>query len=251
MNAVLLRVADLNVRYRRGPTTVHAVQDVSFDVSAGGAVGVVGESGSGKSSVARAIVGMAACTGIVQFNGDPYRPRPAPHGIQMIFQDPIGSINPQRPVIDVVGEPLLIRGVRASARRAAAAEMLEEVRLPPAVFAKRRASELSGGQAQRVAIARALLAEPSLLIADEPVSGLDVSVQAGVVNLLHRARVDHGVAVLFISHDLAVVRSLCDEVLVMREGRILEHGPVERVLSAPEAEYTSELIGAFPDDGDL
>lgn len=242
-----LRVENLFVRYGTRQRVLNAVEDVSFSVAPGAAVGLVGESGSGKSSIARAITGITPiASGIVTIDGAPVVTKPGPGGVQMIFQDPIGSLNPSRSVIDVIAEPLKNNRVRKSARTERATEMMIEVGLDPELFAKRRPSELSGGQAQRVAIGRALLAEPTVLIADEPVSGLDVSIQAGIVNLLHRVTTQRDTALLFVSHDLAVVRSLCDEIVVLLEGRVRENGLVEEVLTNPSDEYTQRLIAAVP-----
>ncbi|WP_114906910.1 ABC transporter ATP-binding protein [Ornithinimicrobium murale] len=243
-----LVVTDLHVRYRVPGGVLDAVGGVSLAVRPGSAVGLVGESGSGKSSLARAIVGLTPIfSGSILLDGQPVAPRRGPGGVQMVFQDPIGSLNPSRQVIDIVAESLTIDGVRRATRRERAAEMLTEVGLPPNLFATRRPGQLSGGQAQRVAIARALLAEPAVLVADEPVSGVDVSVQAGLVNLLHRTTSKSGAAMLFVSHDLAIVRALCDDIVVLKNGQVREAGRTNAVIDDPQDSYTRELIEAVPE----
>lgn len=234
-----LDVRDLVVGY--GNRTV--LHGVSLTVPRGGCVGLVGESGSGKSTFARTVLGLKAPTsGTVTVAEDNSQ-----HPVQMVFQDPVSSLNPHRRVIDIVAEPRTISGVGTRAqRRAAARELLARVGLAPDRFGEVKPSDLSGGQAQRVAIARALMAEPSLLLCDEPVSSLDVSVQARVLNLFADLREETGLSMLFVTHDLAVVRMISDEVCVLNEGRIVECGPTERVISAPEHPYTRELLAAAP-----
>lgn len=245
----LLAIDDLHVRYRSPRGVVHAVRGVDLAVAAGRSVALVGESGSGKTTVARAAVGLVAPTsGSVTFRGGPLTRRPGPGGVAMIFQDPIGSLHPHRRLLDVVAEPLRLAGVPRGRRRERAAAAMAEVGLDPAEFGDRLPTRISGGQAQRVAIARAVVAEPALIIADEPVASLDVSVQAGIVNLLHRLT-ERGTALLFISHDLGVVRTLCDDVVVLYLGRVCEAGPVESVLGAPQHPYTRALLAAVPEPG--
>ncbi|GAA1388358.1 ABC transporter ATP-binding protein [Pseudonocardia kongjuensis] len=245
-----LVIEELQVRYRTRNGWVPAVRDVSFTVPAGRTVGLVGESGSGKSSLAKAVTGLVAPSGgSVTFAGEPIRHQPGPGGIQMIFQDPVASLHPHRTLIDLVAEPLRWARVPRDVRRERAAAALADVGLDPALFGVRRPHQISGGQAQRVAIARAALAEPDLIVADEPVASLDVSVQAGVVNLLHRAVADRGASLLFISHDIGVVSALCDEVVVLYLGRICEYGPTESVLAAPAHPYTRALLDAVPEPG--
>lgn len=240
----------LQVRYRNRGGWIPAVRDVSFTVPAGRTVGLVGESGSGKSSLAKAVTGLVPPDGgTITFAGAPVRHRPGPGGIQMIFQDPIASLHPHRTLIDLVADPLRWAGVDRARRRERAAAALADVGMDPVLFGGRKRHQISGGQAQRVAIARAALAEPALIIADEPVASLDVSVQAGVVNLLHRAVADRGASLLFISHDLSVVSALCDEVVVLYLGRVCEHGPTESVLSSPAHPYTRALLDAVPEPG--
>src|SRR5690606_34725824 len=199
MSLPLLHVDDLHVRFGSPRNPVDAVRGVGFSAEAGSAMGIIGESGSGKSTTARAIAGLVRpWRGDIRFRGGAVRHRPGPGGVQMIFQDPVASLNPHRPVRDIVAEPLIIARATRSRARASADQALSDVGLDPETFGARNPRQLSGGQAQRVAIARAVLARPALLIADEPVSGLDVSVQAGIVNLLHRSMSDHGTTLLFV-----------------------------------------------------
>lgn len=246
----LLTVEQANITYRRGRQPIHAVRDVSFDLAEQRCLGIVGESGSGKSSLARAIVGMVPLTaGRITLRGAPIRRAPGPGGVHMIFQDPIGSLNPRRRLLDIVAEPLRIGGASRASARSSAAAALDEVGLDPDTYGPRRPEEISGGQAQRVAIARAVTASPALIVADEPVSGLDVSIQAGIINLLHNLTRRQGTALLFISHDLSVVRALCDDVLVLHQGIVREQGAVESVLDTPTDAYTRELIASVPEPG--
>ena len=199
-----------------------AVQGVSFDVAAGAAVGLVGESGSGKSSLARAVVGITPiAAGSVTVDGRPVVARPGPGGVQMVFQDPIGSLNPSRRVMDLVSEPLRIAGVPRTLRRERAAQMLREVGLDPETFARRRPAQLSGGQAQRVAVCRALVTDPSVVLADEPTGNLDRGNAEGVLAALTRAT-SHGRdgeeasgrTVVIATHDPFVLEH-ADEVLAL------------------------------------
>lgn len=250
MNLPLLHVDDLHVRFGSPSSPVDAVRGIGFSVDAGSATGIVGESGSGKSTTARAIAGLVQpWRGEVRFRGRAVRHRPGPDGIQMIFQDPIASLNPYRAVRDIVAEPLIIARATRSRALASAEQALSDVGLDPETFGARTPRQLSGGQAQRVAIARAVLARPALLIADEPVSGLDVSVQAGIVNLLHRSMSEHGTTLLFVSHDLSVVRSLCREVLVLHRGEVCERGACSDVLDHPRHPYTRSLVASVPEPG--
>ncbi|MDQ0647045.1 ABC-type glutathione transport system ATPase component [Microbacterium natoriense] len=241
MSADILSIRDLVVGY--GDKIV--LDGVSLTVPARGCVGLVGESGSGKSTLARTILGLqsprSGAVDIVGVGGDPKHP------VQMVFQDPISSLAPHRATIDIVAEPLTIRGIGTKRqRRERARELLDRVGLDPTRFADARPTTLSGGQAQRVAIARALVAEPALLLCDEPVSSLDVSVQARVLNLLADLREEAGLSMLFISHDLAVVRMIADSVSVLSEGRIVESGETEQVIAHPQHDYTRQLLDAAP-----
>jgi len=238
--------------FRQPPTVV--LHGVSLTVPAGGAVGLVGESGSGKSTLARALVRLVPLhAGTVHFAGDPisglsaraffpYRKR-----VQMVFQDPFLSLNPRRTVGEIVGEPLRLHfsGLNASDRRERAAAALAQVRLSSDLLA-RFPRELSGGQRQRVGLARALAVEPELLILDEPLSALDVCLQARLLDLLAELRSRLRLALLFISHDLAVVEQLCQSVVVLRAGRVVEAGPVAEIYRQPADAYTRELLAAVP-----
>jgi peptide/nickel transport system ATP-binding protein len=249
---ILLRVEHLVVEFPAGPRAkVHAVSDVSFDVARGETLGLVGESGCGKSTTGRAIMQVPPPTsGRVIFDGvDLTRLRGGAlravrPGFQLIFQDPISSLNPRRRVHDIVAEPLRIAGDRARERERVAA-LLAEVGLDVAA-ADRRPHELSGGQCQRVSIARALVREPKLLICDEPVSALDVSVQAQILNLLEDAKARHGLTMIFISHDLAVVKNVSDRVAVMYLGKLCEIAPADDLYRAPLHPYTRALLASIP-----
>jgi len=211
------------------------LRDVSFDIRRREILGLVGESGTGKSTLAKAILGM-----ITPDRGEIVHHTRRP---QMVFQDPYSALNPAYPVEWLLAEPLRIQGIGREERASRVREMLELVELPGECLAARPA-ELSGGQRQRVCIAAALIQRPGLLIADEPVSALDVTIQAQILALLKRLRGELGLSYLFISHDLNVVYQLCDRVLVMREGRIVERGTVEEVFTNPQAEYTRQLLAA-------
>ncbi|KUL45609.1 MULTISPECIES: ABC transporter ATP-binding protein [Streptomyces violaceusniger group] len=259
-----LVLENVHVRYGSGSSAHDAVRDVSLTVASGRTVGLVGESGSGKSTLARAVVGLhepyagrilVGGTDVVRARG---RVAAARRDVQMIFQDASSSLDPRMTVGASVEEALEVRGfaqrdqqgrertVRGRAgRRAEVVRLLETVELDPA-RANDLPSQLSGGQRQRVAIARALAASPRVLLADEITSALDVSVQGTVLNLLRKVQQELDLTVLFISHNLAVVRQLCDEVAVMKDGRVVETGPTTRVIDAPEHSYTRELIRAVP-----
>lgn len=246
MSVDVLSIRDLVVGY--GDRIV--LDGVSLSVPAGGCVGLVGESGSGKSTLARTILGLqrarSGSVDIVGLGGDPQHP------VQMVFQDPVSSLAPHRAAVDIVAEPLTIRGTGTRRqRRERARELLDRVGLDPVRFADARPTTLSIGQAQRVAIARALMAEPALLLCDEPVSSLDVSVQARILNLLADLREETGLSMLFISHDLAVVRMIAASVCVLSEGRIVESGETERVIADPQHDYTRQLLAAAPRLPDL
>jgi len=240
-----LSVESLSVQY--GGLT--AVREVSFEVPRGSVLGLVGESGSGKTTVARAIVGLTPARGTVRLAGvDLSRrsDRRARRRIQLVFQDPRGSLDPRRTVGETVAEGIRRGpGRTGPSARARVAELLELVALDPALAAV-RPHELSGGQRQRVAIARALAADPEVLIADEVTASLDVSVQAVVLNLLRRLQRELALTMLFISHNLAVVRYMSDELAVMFNGRIVERGPTDEVIAGPEHPYTRSLLAAVP-----
>ena len=241
-----LEVRGAQVRYGRSV----AVDGVSLAVARGGALGIVGESGSGKTTLARAIVGQLPLTeGEILLDGRPQAPRRSRaelRAVQLVPQDPYSSLDPRMTVAQTLGELLRVHGLarRAAPRRARIAELLESVRLDPAL-AHAYPHELSGGQRQRVALARALAVQPRVLVADEPTSALDVSVQASVVALLQELRREPGVTLVLVSHDLAVVHELCEAVLVMRGGEAVESGG-SAFFTAPRTAYGRELIGAVP-----
>jgi peptide/nickel transport system ATP-binding protein len=232
---------------------VQALDDVSFTLHAGRSLGIVGESGSGKSTLARLVMALEAPTaGRVLLDGQDLNTlsaaqlRRARSQVQMVFQDPYGSLDPRRTVGQTVAEPLaVLHGASRSEQRTRAGEALEAVGLRAADLAK-YPHEFSGGQRQRIAIARALITRPKLIVADEPVSALDVSVQAQVLNLMQDLQDGFGVTYLFISHDLSVVDLVCDEVVVLQAGRIVEQGPPQRLFQRPEHPYTQRLLAAVP-----
>jgi ABC-type glutathione transport system ATPase component len=231
---------------------VLASDAVDLTIPAGTTVGLVGESGSGKSTLGRVIAGLeAADGGVLRFDGeDVTRPsrsrlRALSRERQLVFQDPVASLNPRRTVAQALGEPLSIHGVDAARRRARVGELLELVGLGRR-FAERYPRSLSGGQCQRVGIARALALEPRLVILDEAVSALDVSVQAQVLNLLQELQQRLGLTYLFISHDLGVVRYMAEQIVVLRHGRVVERNEREALFREPSEQYTRELIAAVP-----
>lgn len=232
---------------------VQALDEVSFTLHAGRSLGIVGESGSGKSTLARLVMALEAPTaGRVLLDGQdlntlsPAELRRTRSKVQMVFQDPYGSLDPRRTVGQTVAEPLaVLHGASRSEQRTRAGEALEAVGLRAADLAK-YPHEFSGGQRQRIAIARALITRPKLIVADEPVSALDVSVQAQVLNLMQDLQDEFGLTYLFISHDLSVVDMVCDEVVVLQSGRIVEQGPPQRLFQRPEHPYTQRLLAAVP-----
>jgi peptide/nickel transport system ATP-binding protein len=256
--ARVLSVESISKRYgspRGGPDapdTPAAVDDVSFTLARGETLGIVGESGSGKSTVARIVLGLIAPdSGQVLLDGQPWSSVPESarrarrRGLQLIAQDPYSSFDPRYTVGQLIGESLDASGIHGDARRRRVLQLLDEVRLGAACYG-RYPRELSGGQRQRVAIARAFAPNPALLVADEPVSALDVSIQAQVLDLLADLQAEHGTAMLFISHDLGVIHHVADRILVMRQGRVVESGPPGRVFSAPEHPYTASLLDVLP-----
>ncbi|WP_372796746.1 ATP-binding cassette domain-containing protein [Pontiella sp.] len=250
----LLTVEKLNVIYGKGADAVHAVKDVSFHIKPGEIFGLVGESGCGKSSLGKAIIRITdPSSGTIDFKGidvaslkrqelKTYRQE-----VQMVFQDPYGSLNPRMKVGHAIVDVLNVHkiGAGTAERRERVAELFEAVGLDPE-WAWRYPHEFSGGQRQRICIARALALNPDLLVADEPVSALDVSVQAEILALLKELRADRDLAFLFVSHDLAVVRNLCDRVAVMFNGEIVEMGDVADVIDHPQHDYTRKLLSAVP-----
>ena len=231
---------------------VHAVEGVSFDIRAGETVALVGESGCGKSTIARAMVGLEPHEGSIAIAGAPVGAMTAAArlalsaSVQIVFQDPMAALDPRMTVGALIAEPLLIHGMRdAGLRRARAADLMRQVGLTEAQLAN-YPHEFSGGQRQRICIARALATSPKLVIADESVSALDVSVQARVLDLLRALKAEFGIAMLFISHDMAVVESIADRVAVMRLGQIVEMGSVSQVFGDPRHPYTRRLMAAVP-----
>ena len=249
----VVAVEGLNVVYRNGRRTVHAVHDASLTIAPGEVLGLVGESGSGKSTIAGTLTGLVPiASGSVRVDGVEVagaRRRdllPVRRSTGVVYQNPASSLNPRRTVGASIAEPMLIHGgFDSPARRTRVRELLEAVRLP-AAMAERYPHEMSGGQRQRVAIARALALDPRLVIADEPTSALDVSVQAVVLDLLRSLQAELGFACLFVSHDLAVVDSIAARTVVLSGGRVVESGPTEQVLARPREDYTRRLVMAVP-----
>jgi peptide/nickel transport system ATP-binding protein len=249
----LLAVDHLIQRFKVPGGQLEAVSDVSFTIGKGATLGLVGESGSGKSSIGRALIQLPPPTlGSVQLDGRELTKLPkaelraARSGIQMIFQDPISALNPRRRIRDVVAEGPMILGWPKDKTEKQVREMLTLVGLDPDQFGGRRPHELSGGQCQRVAIARALIVEPTMLICDEPVASLDVSVQGQILNLLEEMRMRYGLSMLFISHDLSVVHVMSDQIGVMYLGKIVEYGDAETITARPAHPYTRGLLDCVP-----
>jgi peptide/nickel transport system ATP-binding protein/oligopeptide transport system ATP-binding protein len=260
MTEALIRVEDLGktfdgasrLPFLRGAAGVRAVDGVSFHVGRGETVAVVGESGCGKSTLGRLMLRLIEPTdGRVFFDGRDIgglsagAMREVRRQAQMVFQDPYGSLSPRRTVAQIVAEPLEVFGIATRARRDRVAELLTQVGLPPAAM-DRYPRSFSGGQRQRIGIARAIAGGPSFIVCDEPVSALDVSVQAQIVNLLQDLQAEKGFSYLFIAHDLAVVRHIADRVVVMYLGRVVEIGPKQRIYAAPQHPYTQALLSAVP-----
>ena len=251
---VLLRVEDLVVEFRADGGKVKAVSGISLDVATGETLGLVGESGCGKSTTGRAVMQLPRPTSghvhfdgvdLTELKGDALRKtRPR---MQMIFQDPISSLNPRRKVGDIVAEGLEIWGLGdADSRRAKVDETLAAVGLDPDTARNRRPHEFSGGQCQRISIARAVITDPKLIICDEPVSALDVSVQAQILNLLEEMKQRYDLTMLFIAHDLAVVKNVSDRVAVMYLGKLCEIGAPDMLYERPSHPYTAALLAAIP-----
>ena len=260
MNAPLLQVDGLVKHYRlprehlfAAAPVVHALEGIDFELRAGRSLGVVGESGSGKSTLARLVMALEAPTaGCVRLEGRDLHALPADELrrtrplLQMVFQDPYGSLDPRRTVGQTVAEPLaVLQGAGRAEQQERCAEVLDAVGLRASDAAK-YPHEFSGGQRQRIAIARALVTRPRLIVADEPVSALDVSVQAQVLNLMQDLQDRFDVTYLFISHDLAVVDLVCDEVIVLDQGLIVERGDPQTLFSKPQHPYTQRLLAAVP-----
>ena len=253
-----LSLPDFNAKPLFGPAPrIEILKGLDLDIPAGQVTGIVGESGSGKSTLGRAMIRLLEPTrGTIRFDGTdithlgPVDLAPFRRDLQMIFQDPMSSLNPRRRIGNIVAQPLRVAGLDAPMDRALAA--LDRVHLGRS-FADRYPHQLSGGQRQRVGIARAIALGPRFILADEIVSGLDVSSQAHVLTLLKDLARDMQLTVAFISHDLSVIRHLCDEVMVLDHGEIVDHGPVQRVFDQPGSDVTRSLLAAIPlpelDDG--
>jgi ABC-type oligopeptide transport system ATPase subunit len=253
----LVETRGLSVRFAQarfsGRTVVHALRDVSLAVHPGETLGIAGETGCGKSTLCRCIVRLyRPSAGQVLFEGTDISGLPERRlgrlrrGAQMIFQDPADSLNPRLPVGSIVEEPLIIQTRMGHAeRRGRVAAALKDVGLPESA-SQRYPHEFSGGQRQRIAIARAIVMKPSLLICDEPVSALDVSIQAQILNLLLDLQEEYGLTMIFVSHDLSVVRHMSTRVAVMYQGAVVEQAPADRIYTEPRHEYTRTLIGSIP-----
>ncbi len=250
----LLDVQDLVVEYAVGGKIVHAVSGVSLQVARGETLGLVGETGCGKSTLGRAVLQLRqAVSGKVLFDGQDLTSmqgdtlRKMRQRVQLIFQDPIASLNPRRRIGDIIAEPLVIAGVKDPAeRKRRVCDALSAVGLDPQLVIGRLPHEFSGGQCQRICIARALVLNPDFVICDEPVSALDVSIRAQILNLLEEMKARYGLTLLFIAHDLAVVKAISDRVAVMYLGRLCEVGPSEQLFAQPAHPYTALLIEAIP-----
>lgn len=239
-------------RITRKRTVVHAVNDVSFDILPGETLSVVGESGCGKSTLARTVIGLYRATcGEILYRGEridnlsdngmlPYRTR-----MQMVFQDPYASLNPRMKVREILEEPVRFHnpGISDADVRARVADVMEQVGVNP-LWGVRYPHEFSGGQRQRISIARALVVDPEFIVADEPISALDVSIQAQVLNLMMDMQEKRNLTYLFISHDLAVVKALSHQLMVIRHGKVVEQGMAEEVFAAPQHAYTQQLLEA-------
>jgi len=251
----LLRVEDLTVEFPApGRNIVHAVSGISFDIAKGETLGLVGESGCGKSTTGRAILQLPKPTaGSVTLNDEdlvglaPEEMRQHRTDVQMIFQDPISSLNPRRMIGEVVSEPLRVWGPKDKDEQwALVSELLNAVGIDPGAARYKRPHEFSGGQCQRISIARALVMEPQLIICDEPVSALDVSVQAQILNMLEDLKEQYGLTLVFIAHDLAVVKNISDRVAVMYLGKMCEISESDELYEHPAHPYTKLLLGSSP-----
>jgi len=248
----LLSVRSLQVDYQTSSGTIHAVNDVSFDIEPGETIGLVGESGCGKSTLGKAIMRLQATTNGRIFLGgrditdlSARQMRPVRSTMQMIFQDPYNSLNPRHSVGALIAQPMKIAGYPRAKVKARLTELMEQVGLPPDAL-RRYPHEFSGGQRQRIGIARALALNPALVICDEPVSALDVSIRAQVINLLQDLSDRLNVSYLFISHDLTMVQHISDRLIVMYLGRVVETGTAETIWRKPAHPYTKALLAAAP-----
>ena len=250
----LLKVDNLVVEYPVGSRTVHAVSGVSLEIARGETLGLVGESGCGKSTLGRAVLQLRKpVSGQVVFDGHDLTAmqgdtlRKMRRRVQLIFQDPIASLNPRRRIGDIIAEPLVISGIKdPEKRKQMVCDALTAVGLDPELVIGRLPHEFSGGQCQRICIARALVLNPDFIICDEPVSALDVSIRAQILNLLEEMKTRYGLTLLFIAHDLAVVKAVSDRVAVMYLGRLCEVGPSAQLFAKPAHPYTALLIEAIP-----
>lgn len=238
----------------RGQTHIPVLRGVRLQLARGRATAVVGESGCGKTTLAKILMQMESVdAGQILINGKPvegFSPLERRRQFQMVFQDPHASLNPRWSIERILEEPLLPQGLSAEARHQKVVEILSAVGFQPEVL-QRRVASFSGGQKQRLVIARALLMDPQILICDEPVSALDVSIQGQILNLLSELKSQRGLGLLFISHDLSVVRAFADDVAILYMGRVVEYGPAEQVLSSPHHPYTKLLLSSIPEiDGD-
>lgn len=253
-NAPILSVRDVEMEYTVKGKTFAAISKINLELADGETLGLVGESGCGKSTIGRSILQLPAPTrGSVTFHGTELTSlshgdlRPIRRRLQIIFQDPVSSLNPRRKVKDIVAEPLSIAKIGTREERyQKVADMLLAVGVDPAHAMDRRPHQFSGGQCQRISIARALIMEPKVIVCDEPVSALDVSVQAQIINLLEDMKERFGLTLLFISHDLAVVKHVSDRVAVMYLGHLCELAPSDHIYSAPAHPYTLGLISTIP-----
>lgn len=254
MSDTLLSIQDVTVEYTTQGKRFPAISEITLDIAEGETLGLVGESGCGKSTIGRAIIQLPKPTkGKVQFEGTeltdlPYnKMRKIRQRLQIIFQDPVSSLNPRRKVKDIVAEPLVIAGIRnKSERETRVRDVLQTVGMDPNTTMDRLPHQFSGGQCQRICIARALIMEPKLIVCDEPVSALDVSVQAQVLNLLEEMKERYNLTMLFISHDLAVVKNISDRVAVMYLGKFCELASSARIYEAPAHPYTAGLMASIP-----
>jgi peptide/nickel transport system ATP-binding protein len=250
----LLRLRDVHVTFPAGGDVVHAVDGVDLTVAPGEVLALVGESGCGKTTLIRSIIGLEPlASGTVEFDGEPVGERTGAlralrRRVQMIFQDPYESLNPRRTIFDTVSEPLAVQRLMShKEREEAVAEILDRVGLSPAAsYMYRYPHELSGGQRQRIAIARALILQPKFVVADEPTSMLDVSIRISIMELMLKLGLEFDVSYLYITHDLAVARYMCDQIAVMYLGKIVELADTEELLQNPMHPYTKALLSAVP-----
>lgn len=256
-NETILEVRDACITFEKRDSVVHAADHISLTMKRGAMLGLVGESGSGKSTLAKAVVGMQPLDsgqiiidGLSQHDRAKLRGHARAEIVQMVFQDPYSSLNPRMSVGDAIGEVLeTYEHLNAEELRDSVVELLRLVHLPADVASK-MPDQLSGGMRQRIAVAKCLAVRPKLIVADEITSALDVSVQAVVLNLIRSLHEQLGLSMLFISHNLAAVRYICDDIAVMHHGRIVEVGPAEQIVRNPKDPYTRSLVGAIPSLGD-